>query len=59
MVIPYIKVRNQLILSRVVDVTESERLGIDFDSAEYSYPVTAADEAETPEQAEEMEAKYG
>ena len=42
-----------------VSVTESDNLGIDFESAEYSYPITPADEADTPEQAEAMEVSHG
>ena len=56
---PYSNISKHLTLSHAVNVTESENLGIDFDSAEYSYPVMPADEAETPEQAEAMEAKHG
>ena len=44
---------------RAVNITEAEGLGIDFDSAEYDYPVTAGDWVEKPEQAEGEEANHG
>jgi hypothetical protein len=59
MVNPYINVSEHHTISPIVGVNDSEKLGIDFDSAEYSYTITPADEAESPEQAEAMEANHG
>lgn len=46
-------------MENAIPVTRAEAMGIDFNSAEYGYQTTAADQAETPEKAAEMEVAHG